>query len=168
LVLLSGLAAGCGGADERGDVPASPTESGVVARVVDGDTLRLTDGHRIRLVQIDAPEVGSECYAERATGALEQLAGVGTRIELEADPTLDEADEHGRLLRYIRSGDDNVNLRLVELGAAAPYFFRGARGRYADELIVAAQRARDQSRGLWGACPGAALEPELGSRSGRP
>ena len=47
--------------------PASP-EALVVARVVDGDTLSLTNGARVRLVQIDAPEVGSrECWSLSST-----------------------------------------------------------------------------------------------------
>nr|MBA3380320.1 hypothetical protein [Actinomycetota bacterium] len=39
-------------------------ESGVVASVYDGDTLSLSDGRRVRLLQIDTPELGSgECYS---------------------------------------------------------------------------------------------------------
>ena len=54
-------------------------------------------------------------------------------------------------------GDLNVNLELVRVGAAAPYFFRNERGRFAADLLDAAGDARDARRGFWGACPGAEL-----------
>ena len=47
-----------------------------------------------------------------------------------------------------------------------PYFFRGERGVYADELLSAAKDARRERRGLWGACPGAKLDPNRGSLTG--
>jgi micrococcal nuclease len=156
--------AGCGG-----DEPAAPqpTDTGVVRLVVDGDTLHLEDGRRVRLVQIDAPEEDSECYGREATRVLAEIAGRGARVELEPDEALDDRDDFGRLLRYVRAGELNVNLALVERGAAAPYFFRNERGRYADDLLAAARAARSGRRGFWGACPGARLEPALGSRTGR-
>jgi micrococcal nuclease len=132
--------------------------------VVDGDTVHLEDGRRIRLVQIDAPE-RAECYGRQATAALVRLAPRGTRVELERDPALDAADDGGRLLRYVLAGGSNVNLLLVEQGAAAPYFFRDERGRLAGELLDAAHAARRERRGLW-RCAGARLEPGLGAVTG--
>jgi hypothetical protein len=52
----------------------------------------------------------------------------------------------------------NVNLVLVRRGAASVWFFDGDRGRYADELLAAAQNARQAERGAWGACR-AKLDP---------
>jgi micrococcal nuclease len=134
--------------------------SGIVASVTDGDTIRLADNRRIRLVQIDAPERPSgECYAERASTALSRLARVGNTVSLRLDRGLDAKDANGRVLAYVTSGDKNVNLELVEMGAAAPYFFRGRRGQYAEDLMRAALRAKAARRGLWGACPGTNLDP---------
>lgn len=81
-------------------------------------------------------------------------------MRVEYDGGLDRVDRFGRSLGYVFAGDRNVNLRLVELGAAAPYFFGGDRGRYADELVDAAEEARDEHRGLWNACPAARLAPD--------
>ncbi len=134
-----------------------------VARVGDGDTIDLADGRRVRLVQIDAPELGEgECYAAEAAQALEALLPEGTAVRLEPDAGLDDEVRFGRLLRYVHLGDTNVNLELVRRGAAAPWFFGGDRGRYADELLAAARAAEEQGRGLWGACPAAELDPERG------
>jgi micrococcal nuclease len=118
---------------------------------VDGDTLRLRDGGYVRLVQIDAPEAGEECYAEAATRELVRLVPRGSRIELEADPALDDRDRYGRLLRYVRT-PLNVNVELVRRGAATPYFYDGDRGRYAQRLLAAVATARSARRGMWGAC----------------
>lgn len=132
----------------------------VVARVVDGDTLSLANGVRVRLVQIDAPEVGSdECWSDASRRVLLRLSPVGSRVTLEADPALDRVDRYGRVLRYVRRGALNVNLELVRRGAAAPYFYDGDRGRYASRLVALALAARQSGRGLWGARPGTRLDP---------
>jgi endonuclease YncB( thermonuclease family) len=134
--------------------------SGIVASVTDGDTIRLADNRRIRLVQIDAPErPPGECYAERAATALNRLAPVGTAVSLRLDRALDPRDEHGRVLAYVTAGNKIFNLELVEMGAAAPYFFQGRRGRYAEDLMRAALRAKAAGRGLWGHCPSTNLDP---------
>lgn len=123
-----------------------------VARVVDGDTLTLTGGGRVRLVQIDAPEASGECYAAPATRELARLARPGARIILEADPKLDRTDRFGRLLRYVNAGRRNVNVELVRRGAATPWFYGGERGRYARRLLEAVSAARLERRGMWRAC----------------
>lgn len=160
VALLTIAGAGCDAAS-----PVSTTD-GTVAAVADGDTVVLGDGRRIRLVQIDAPEAANECYGHEATTLLRRLTPRGTTVALERDPALDDVDAYGRPLRYLVAGGTNVNLELVRLGAAVPYFFRGDRGRYADELLTAARDARAAGRGLWGACPGARLDPARGAVTG--
>ena len=76
----------------------------------------------------------------------------GTAVELERDAGLDDADGYGRLLRYVTANETNVNVELVRRGAAAPYFFRGERGRLSDRLLDAVAEARRAGRGMWGAC----------------
>ena len=131
-----------------------------VDHVYDGDTLTLTNGYRVRLLQIDTPELGSgECYSRAARTALVNLAPAESRVELETDSGLDKVDRYGRLLRYIHRGPLNVNLLLVKRGDAAPYFYDGDRGKYAFELLAAARKAKAAKRGLWGACPRTRLDP---------
>lgn len=124
-----------------------------VASITDGDTLRVTGGTRVRLVQIDTPELGGECYARNAARELQRLVLPGTRIGLERDARLDGVDRHGRLLRYVWRGGTNVNLELVRRGAATVYFYGAERGKYAARLLAAARSARAARRGIWGACP---------------
>ncbi len=147
---------------------ARSTESAVVASVYDGDTLTLRDGRRVRLLQIDTPELGSgECYSRAARTALLRLAPLGARIALEADGSLDRVDRYGRLLRYVRRTGTNVNLELVREGAAAPYFYRGEKGRYAAALLAAARQAQAAKRGLWKACASTILDPTSAVSTGR-
>jgi micrococcal nuclease len=140
-----------------GSAAVSPA---VVVSVTDGDTVRLADGRRVRLLQIDTPELGTgECYSRAARKALLRLVPERSAVGLEADPALDRVDRYGRLLRYLRRGSMNVNLALVREGAAAPYFYGGDTGRYANRLLSAAKAAKAARRGLWGACPGTILDP---------
>jgi micrococcal nuclease len=127
-----------------------------IARVIDGDTVVLTTGAHVRLVQIDTPEVyfGSECWGRQASAETKRLLPPGTPVRLSAEPATDAVDAYGRLLRYVVRVRDglNVNVVLVRRGDAAPYFYRGRRGRYARVLQRDALRARAARRGLWGAC----------------
>ena len=124
-----------------------------VARIGDGDTLDLRGGARVRLVQVDAPELGeNECYAREARRELERLAPPGARISIEADPSLDDRDRYGRLLRYVHREERNVTVELVRRGAAAPYFRGGDKGVHADDLLDAVDDARRERRGMWGSC----------------
>jgi micrococcal nuclease len=138
----------------------SSANEAVIEHVVDGDTIRLADGTRVRLVQIDAPEKVDECYGEEASELTRRLLPPGTNVRIEQDPDLDQEDRFGRKLAYVWKDDEDVNLTLVEEGAAGVWFFQGDRGRYARELLRATERARDQGKGLWGACPLARFDPE--------
>lgn len=152
---------------EAGSAPAEvDVDSGVVARVGDGDSLTLVDGRKVRLLQIDAPELQTDCYGRAALRELGRLAEPGTRIRLVSDPGLDSSDRYGRPLRYVFVGSRNVNVELVRRGAASPYFFRSERGRYAKALLTAVETARGRRAGYWGACPGARLNTGLGSLTG--
>jgi endonuclease YncB( thermonuclease family) len=146
----------------------SGSHQAVVARVLDGDTIVLTEGRHVRLVQLDAPETDEgECYARAAERVLARLLPLGAKVEIETDPALDKVDTYGRTLAYVERNGININLELVRQGAASPWFFHGDRGRYALDFLKAAGQAKTHHRGLWGACPGTALDP-LHSIDARP
>jgi micrococcal nuclease len=141
-------------------------QSAVVARVVDGDTIELVGGQRVRLVQIDTPEKDVECYGDEASALTQRLIPAGTRVRIEQDPKLDQVDRFGRKLAYVWKGDEDVNVALVRNGVAGVWFFDGRRGRYANELLKAAEEARAGDSGLWGACPLARFDPGSSMSSG--
>lgn len=142
-----------------------------VDRVVDGDTIALRNGQRVRLVQIDTPEVyfGTECYGRQASQTTKGLLPPSSRVRLFAEPATDRIDQYGRLLRYVVRVNSalNVNIRLVAVGAAAPYFYKGRRGRYATRLEFLAKRARARNLGLWKACPHTTYDPYHGVQTRR-
>ena len=68
-----------------------------VQRVIDGDTIVLTNGERVRLIGIDAPEIGQP-GANAATQFVQERTANRT-IWLEADGN--DRDAHGRLRRKV-------------------------------------------------------------------
>ena len=137
-----------------------------VTRIHDGDTLTISTGEKVRLLQIDTPELSpTECYGVEAHKALIHIIGKSA-ITLESDPVSDNKDQFGRILRYVKVGKINVNLKLVEIGAATPYFFKGEKGKYSSQLLKAAQSAQAKKIGLWKTCPRAKLEPLKSAKTG--
>ena len=131
-----------------------------VSKVVDGDTITMSNGEKVRLIQIDTPELASkECYGIQAKSELSKLLNQAGEVSLTSDPNLDAVDKYGRLLRYVFIGNTNLNLKLIEIGAAAPYFYRGEKGIYAAQFLKAAQTAQKRKLGMWGMCPGTRLSP---------
>ena len=144
----------------------SSKENAVVAAVIDGDTIELVGGQRVRLVQIDTPKKHVECYGDQASALTRRLIPAGTHVRVEQDPKLDQVDRYRRKLAYVWKGDEDVNVTLVREGAAGVWFFQGRRGRYAPEFLDAAEEARKDHRGLWGACPLARFDPNGSMSSG--
>jgi len=134
--------------------------------VIDGDTIELVGGQRVRLVQIDTPEKRVECYGDQASALTRRLIPAGTHVRIEQDPKLDQVDRFQRKLAYVWKGDQDVNVTLVEDGAAGVWFFGGRRGRYASEFLKAAEEARADREGLWSACPLARFDPNASMASG--
>ncbi|MEZ0578143.1 thermonuclease family protein [Nocardioides sp. MH1] len=111
----------------------------LVSHVGDGDTVRLRNGEVVRLVGIDAPEVG-ECGHDKASDLLTDLVE-GRLVSLtEAD---EDRDKYDRLLRYVDVGGLDVGLRLIKKGLAiARYDSRDGYGRHPRQKeYVAADRA---------------------------
>jgi endonuclease YncB( thermonuclease family) len=165
-VLWSGLAALVAVALSASTSVAASSPMYRIDHVVDGDTVALANGQRVRLVQIDTPEVyfGVECYGRAASKRTKAMLPPGTRVRLQAEPATDRVDQYGRLLRYVvRAGDGlDVNLHLVAIGAAAPYFYDDRRGKYARLLETLAKHARAKKLGLWRACPHTRYDPYRG------
>jgi len=133
--------------------------TGVVERVIDGDTLDIAFGEnsvRVRLIGIDTPEFGrdgdpDECWAHEATAALEQMLPAGTRVHVVRDVVA--RDHYDRLLVYLFTTTDNlfVNEELVTRGHARVLEIK-PNTAYLSELRDAAAFARRSNLGLWRAC----------------
>ena len=117
MVLVAFVLAGC----VQNQQPVfGKVESAVVERVIDGDTLVLANGERVRLIGIDAPEKGEKCF-EEAKNRLQQLV-FGRLVFLRRD--VSDRDKYGRLVRFVYLDRVFVNLVLVEEGLALAFEFK--------------------------------------------
>lgn len=123
-------------------------ETATVNRVVDGDTIELSDKRKVRYIGIDTPEVTNtpECYAQQAKEKNVTLVE-GKQIQMEKD--VSETDRYGRLLRYVYVDNVMVNLSLVEEGFATAATFPPD-VKYKDLFLEAQKRAEKENVGLWG------------------
>ena len=101
--------------------PTADTETSsanaTIDRVVDGDTVVTSTGLTVRIIGIDAPEMGA-CGTEEAEALLRDLVE-GQDVTLVNPTSVDDADQYGRILRYINTGaGDDVAVRLLEAGYA--------------------------------------------------
>lgn len=95
--------------------PTTTIASFTITEVVDGDTVRLSTGQRVRLLGYDTPEVG-ECGYEESADVLKFLLGSGT-VTITADNG-DDTDRYGRLLRHVLVNGVPVGLTMIEHGKA--------------------------------------------------
>ena len=111
-----------------------------VKRIVDGDTVYMRDGTKVRLHGIDAPE-RDQPYGKQATRNLDKLIG-RTVFVVERD-----TDRYGRLVGTLYTPEGvNVNLKMVCNGSAWWY------SRYAKNNRAMANcqdEAREAGLGLW-------------------
>lgn len=149
----------CGDVDTVTPPLCQPLD-GVVERVIDGDTVQLTTGERVRYLLVDTPEIGDtvekhECFAAEAR-ELNRYLVQGREVELEYDDNLC-VDQYGRALPYVWLGDRLVNEILVERGYARVLVVRPQNHpgpyRLEDDLLALEAKAQEEKRGLWGACP---------------
>jgi micrococcal nuclease len=128
------------------DNPAQPTdlETATVGQVVDGDTIELTDGRRVRYIGINTPEHDQPYYKE-ATEANRQLVG-GKSVQLEFDQ--ETFDKYGRTLAYIWVDGVMANSEIVRRGFANA-FTVPPNVKYNEEFRQAEREAREAERGLW-------------------
>jgi micrococcal nuclease len=136
----------------------------LVTRAVDGDTLVLENGERVRLIGIDTPEmhVSSKLYrdAQRSQEDVSTIQKMGRqsyeftkqlvegkRVSLEFD--VDKHDKYDRLLAYVYLKDGTfVNAEIVKQGYASLMTFP-PNVKYWDLFQELYREARENKRGLW-------------------
>ena len=117
-------------------------------RIIDGDTIVISDGRPVRYVGIDLPEIGDnpQFYGPEATTYNSQLLKEG-KVRLEKD--VSERDTFGRLLRFVYVGGILVNAELIREGYARSVF-NPPDTRHAKCFIGLEEEAREAGRGMWG------------------
>lgn len=140
------LCAACGAPEDR----CGPT-SAIVKRAVDGDTIELESGERIRYLLVDTNEITDDsCYADEALKFNRDLVE-GKLVTLTYDQEC--TDRFGRLLAYVSVSGREVNTLLLERGYACVLYIapNGMDRRDAYRAIEAI--AKSEKKGMWGFCP---------------
>ncbi len=137
-----------------GEVDESGREFVLVDRVVDGDTIELSDGRKVRYIGIDTPETKDprkeiQCFGEEASAYNRDLVE-GKVVAIEADVA--DKDQYDRLLRYVWLEDEMINKKLVAEGYAYASSYP-PNVKYQAQFKLAQQQAREQNLGLWAECP---------------
>jgi micrococcal nuclease len=136
----------------------------IVSRVVDGDTLKLSNGEKVRLIGIDTPELHSSNKLDRDAARSKKdsslIMGMGKKaadltkglvlgksIRIEYD--VKKRDRYGRILAYIYLDDGTfVNAKLIEEGYAQVMTVP-PNVKYSDLFIKLERQARQAGKGLW-------------------
>lgn len=126
-----------------------------VTNVIDGDTFDVEingEKEKVRMIGIDTPELkGSECFSKEAKAELENLIE-SKYVQLISDSTQDNKDRYGRLLRYVKLNEKDINEEMIENGYAHEYTHQ--ENFYINQFSYrqAEQSAMSKKIGLWGKC----------------
>lgn len=139
--------------------PAPPPAPGAVAvvQIIDGDTIEVAGGQRVRLIGIDTPERGQCGYTE---AALTLAAIIQNRPVVLVPGARTDKDRYGRLLRYVEVDGVDVNLEMIRSGRAiARYDSRDGYGRHPREDIYIAADEASPSTNYCAPAPSATQAP---------
>ena len=115
-----------------------------VTKVIDGDTIEISTGERVRLLCINTPETDEDYYLE----AKDYLTNLILNKEIEMTKDKSETDQHNRLLRYIYLDGNFVNEMIVEDGWAVAYPY-GLDITLCPQIEAAEESAKSKGLGIW-------------------
>lgn len=124
-----------------------------VQRVVDGDTLVLENGARIRLIGADTPETVKpnspvEPYGPKASEFTKQLID-DSHGEVRLQMDRERKDRFDRFLAYVFVGDRMLNEELIRAGLATARTEFNYSESMKRRFRKAEAEAKTESRGLW-------------------
>lgn len=123
--------------------PEGPDKRVKVIKVIDGDTVIVANGEKVRYLGIDTPERGEPFYQESSQANRRLVEGKTIRLE----SGYRERDSYDRILAYVWVDDILVNAELVQGGYAR---VRGPLDdRYRKIFLKYQQEAFRDQRGLW-------------------
>ncbi len=119
-------------------------EKFLVSKVIDGDTIELSDNQKVRLLGINTPE-STEPHYESSKNRMMELVE-NKYVTFENGPK--DKDIYGRLLRYVFVNNTFVNLQMLKEGHASVYFLDPDE-KYYLEFKTAEKEAKDKKLGIW-------------------
>ena len=147
-ILASALAASTLGCDP---LPACGPSTATVTRVVDGDTIEIDTGERVRYLLVDTPETfdGPECYGPEATLANKALVA-GRQVNLKYD--VECTDTYDRLLAFVEVDGVDVSASLIENGFGCVLHIPPNGESRIEAYLSLEDDAQAKGAGLWGSC----------------
>lgn len=132
-----------------------------VTRVIDGDTIEIEGGQKVRYIGVDTPETvhpdkSIQCFGIEASNKNKELVE-GKSVKLEKD--VSETDKYGRLLRYVYIGNIFVNDYLVKEGFAYASSYPPDI-RFQNQFSSSQKDAEENNRGLWSSCSSLESNPQ--------
>lgn len=143
-----------------GTLWSNTTTTGVVTRVIDGDTIDVvlgtsTQTTRIRYIGINTPELYPKYSQESECGSREAAAANETLVKQKTVTVItdvDAFDTYGRLLAYVYVGDMFINKELLIQGYATTLFIK-PNIQYRSEFTQLRDVAETAQIGNWKICP---------------
>lgn len=126
---------------------ATTQEAPTVTRILDGDTIELADGTRIRYAGIDAPELHERFGTAAYELNTKLVKGKVVRLELSEE----KKDLYGRTLAYVYLPDGTfVNEKMIEEGYATVLAYnKMKKPLYYDQFLATQKKAQQEKRGMW-------------------
>ncbi len=126
--------------------PFSFSSNVKVTRVIDGDTIEIESGEKVRLIGINSPEI-SDIFGIEAKGHLSQLIE-NKYVKLQKDNISSDRDRYQRLLRYVYIDEVDINKRMISDGYAFAYLsFRFSKSSEYEQAQI---EAKNTKQGIWG------------------
>ena len=123
-----------------------PGERFYIAKVIDGDTVELAGGDKLRLLSVDTPEKGELFYEE----ARAFLTSIALQKKARIEYVNYRRDKYGRLLGYLYIDTLFVNKMILDSGLGYLYLFKDTEINQRTDLMLKAQRqALSDELGIW-------------------
>ena len=121
-----------------------------VVYIYDGDTVKLSNGEKVRYIGIDTPEMNynnppAEYFAQEAKEYNAKLV-LGKKVKLEFDVV--KRDKYGRLLAYVYIDGKHISQEMIERGFAKVLMIP-PNLKFADYFLTLQNLAKEEKRGIW-------------------
>jgi len=121
-----------------------------VVYIYDGDTVKLSNGEKVRYIGIDTPEMNynnppAEYFAQEAKEYNAKLV-LGKKVKLEFDVV--KRDKYGRLLAYVYIDGKHISQDMIERGFAKVLMIP-PNLKFADYFLTLQNLAKEEKRGIW-------------------
>jgi len=113
--------------------------------VVDGDTIEIETGQKVRLIGINTPEKFMP-YNKEATEFLKsQIENKSVVLQTNG------VDKYNRILAHVFLGDKHINKEILKQGLGNLYYYE--KDKYYEDLEEAEQNARENQKNIWKKSP---------------